>query len=74
MCVYLCSVYLYVFINNAVSLSSRTFLLDPEKILASTTPYGKEFLKAGSPWCEDPYALVLNCAPEGSHNALCFLC
>lgn len=49
MCVYLCSVYPYIFINNAVSLSSRTFLLDPKKILASKTPFVKEFLKAASP-------------------------
>lgn len=74
MCVYLCSVYLYMFINNTVSLSSRTFFLDPEKILASTTPFVKEFLKAASPWCENPYALVLNCAPEDSHDAPGFLC
>lgn len=49
MCVYLCSVYLYVFINDAASLSSRTLFLDPEKILASTTSFVKEFIKAASP-------------------------
>lgn len=73
MCVYLCSVYLYMFINNDVSLSSRTFLLYPEKILAFITPFEK--VSQGSfPWCEDPYTLVLNCAPEGLQDALWFLC
>lgn len=47
-------------VHSAV-LHQSLFLLEPKKILASTIPFVKELQRAAT--------LVLNHAPEGSHDA-----
>lgn len=72
---FVCAVFICVCQQCYVNLSFRTFLLDSEKILAPTTPFKKKFHWAASyPGVETHMPTVLNCALEGSHDALWFSC